>query len=71
MKQSHGGQIPGSSRQNDDSNKTAEKIGEEQGVSSRTVERDAKFSQAVDKIGELLGEQTKNAIYTTRKDSNL
>ena len=52
MKQSRGkdrgNQYTEPKPQNEDLAKTAEKIGKEQGVSRATVERDAKFSEAID-----------------------
>jgi len=47
-KKRYGGQIPGSSRQNDDSLKTLEKIAQEQHVSPKTVERAAEHPKVSD-----------------------
>jgi len=47
----HGGQIPGSSPQNDDSIKTATVIAEQHRVSKATIERDGKFAEAVEALG--------------------
>ena len=41
---------------------TAEQIAKEYGVSKPTVERDAKFSEAVDKVAEEIGEYMRDAI---------
>jgi len=43
---------------------TAEEIGNQYGVHGNTVRNDAKFSQAVDKVAEELGEEAKRAILT-------
>ena len=42
------------------SGNTAEKIGKEYGVSKATIERDAEFSKAVDKVAEKVGKEAKN-----------
>lgn len=42
--------------------KTAEKIGEEYGVTGRTIRNDAQFSKAIDKVATELGEEAKSAI---------
>ena len=39
---------------------TAEKIGKQYGVSKATIERDAEFSKAVDKVAEKVGKEAKN-----------
>jgi len=41
---------------------TSKEIGKQYGVSSRTIEYDAQFSQAVDKVAEEVGEEAKRAI---------
>lgn len=41
---------------------TASKIGEEYGVSRHTIQRDADFSEAVDKVAAEVGEEAKRAI---------
>ena len=40
--------------------KTAEIIGKEYGISKATIERDAEFSKAVDKVAEKVGKEAKN-----------
>ena len=42
------------------SGNTAKKIGKEYGVSKATIERDAEFSKAVDKVAEKVGKEAKN-----------
>ena len=42
------------------SGNTAEKIGKQYGVSKATIERDAEFSKAVDKVAEKVGKEAKN-----------
>ena len=46
--------------QNAHRSKTAEQIAEEYGVSKATIERDAEFSKAVDKVAEKVGKEAKN-----------
>ncbi len=42
------------------SGNTAKKIGNEYGVTDRTVKNDAEFSKAVDKVAEKVGKEAKN-----------
>jgi len=51
---------PKSGVQNGHRSKTAEQIAEEYGVSKATIERDAEFSKAVDKVAEKVGKEAKN-----------
>lgn len=60
-KQEHGGDRK-SSAQNVLSIRTADKIGEEYGVSRETIKRDEQFSDAVDRVAEAVGEEAKTAI---------
>ncbi|BDD02269.1 ParB/RepB/Spo0J family partition protein [Persicobacter psychrovividus] len=56
-KQNHGGQLAGENQgsgQNDHSTKkTAEKIAEKTGVGEKTIRRDAKYAEGLEKIGEV------------------
>lgn len=53
LKQTHGGQLPKGLCQNGISLSTAEKVSKEFGVSERTIHRDAKFAEEVEKSPEL------------------
>ena len=50
-KKAHGGQIPGTIRQNDESISTAERLAQQHGVSPKTIERDGQFAEAVEVLG--------------------
>ncbi len=56
------------SGQNGHQPKTDERLAEEYGVGSRTIRRDAQFSEAVDKIGENVSREVKNEILTGRSE---
>ena len=66
-KKEHGGQIPGSSDQNDHSLKTAERIAKETGVSAPTIRRAAKFAA---KVNKLEPEERKEVLSGKRKPKN-
>jgi len=46
----------------DDHKSTAKKIGDELGVSAKTIQRDSRFAQAVDEIGESVSKEAKREI---------
>lgn len=50
-KKTHGGQIPGTIPQNEESIPTAERLAKQHGVSKATIERDGKFAEAVEVLG--------------------
>jgi len=50
---------------------TSKEIGKQYGVSSRTIEYDAQFSQAVDKVAAELGNEAKQAILSGQAGVNL
>lgn len=52
------------SPQNEEKLITAKELGKQYGVSKATIERDADFSRAVDKVATEIGEEAKNAILT-------
>jgi hypothetical protein len=51
QKKEHGGQIPGTRMDQNDTSSTAETIAKQTGVSAPTVKRDGKFAQALEKLG--------------------
>ncbi len=64
-KQNHGGQISGSSSQNDHSSKTAEKLSAQYKVSPKTIQHDAEYASDINKIAAVAGTQGSRIIVET------